>query len=36
MTMTEAEKDEARATDPRARTIIDRCDAMSAAEMAAA
>jgi hypothetical protein len=33
MTMTEAEKEEARATDPRARTIIDRCDAMSAADL---
>jgi hypothetical protein len=33
MTMTEAEKAEARATDPRARAIIDRCDAMSAAEL---
>lgn len=29
MTMTEAEKAEARATDPRAREIIDRCDGMS-------
>jgi hypothetical protein len=29
MTMTEAEKAEARATDPRAAEIIDRCDAMS-------
>ena len=29
MTMTEAEKREARATDPRAREIIDRCDEMS-------
>jgi hypothetical protein len=29
MTMTEAEKDEARATDPRAAEIIDRCDALS-------
>jgi hypothetical protein len=33
MTMTEAEKAEARATDPRARTIIDRCDAMSAVDL---
>ncbi len=29
MTMTEQEKAEARATDPRAREIIDRCDQMS-------
>ena len=29
MTMTEAEKTEARATDPRARAIIDRCDEMT-------
>ncbi|MEO5653257.1 MAG: hypothetical protein ABIN79_15360, partial [Marmoricola sp.] len=29
MTMTDAEKTEARATDPRAAEIIDRCDAMS-------
>jgi hypothetical protein len=29
MTMTDAEKAEARATDPRAAEIIDRCDAMS-------
>jgi len=29
MTMTETEKAEARATDPRAAAIIDRCDAMS-------
>ncbi|MCW2796063.1 hypothetical protein [Nocardioides sp.] len=29
MTMTEAEKAEARATDPRAAAIIDRCDQMS-------
>jgi len=29
MTMTEAEKEEARATDPRAAEIIDRCDALS-------
>ncbi len=33
MTMTDAEKAEARATDPRARTIIDRCDAMSAEDL---
>ena len=33
MTMTDAEKAEARATDPRARTIVDRCDAMSAADL---
>jgi hypothetical protein len=33
MTMTEAEKTEARATDPRARAIIERCDAMSAADL---
>jgi hypothetical protein len=33
MTMTEAEKAEARATDPRAREIIDRCDGMSAADL---
>ncbi|MCA1220390.1 hypothetical protein [Streptomyces sp. 8L] len=33
MTMTEEEKAEARATDPRAREIIDRCDAMSPAEL---
>ncbi|MFC9756272.1 hypothetical protein [Streptomyces sp. NPDC056921] len=31
MTMTEEEKTEARATDPRAREIIDRCDGMSPA-----
>ena len=30
MTMTEAEKAEARATDPKAQVIIDRCDTMSA------
>ena len=30
MTMTDAEKAEARATDPRAAEIIDRCDAMPA------
>ena len=29
MTMTDAEKAEARATDPRAREIIDRCDEMT-------
>jgi hypothetical protein len=29
MTLTEGEKAEARATDPRAASIIDRCDAMS-------
>ncbi|WP_326701244.1 hypothetical protein OG909_30425 [Streptomyces sp. NBC_01754] len=33
MTMTEKEKAEARATDPRAREIIDRCDGMSPADM---
>ncbi|WP_405620710.1 hypothetical protein [Streptomyces sp. NBC_01508] len=33
MTMTEQEKTEARATDPRAREIIDRCDAMSAGDL---
>jgi hypothetical protein len=33
MTMTEAEKAEARATDPRAREIIDRCDDMSASDL---
>ncbi|MDH6696250.1 hypothetical protein P3T26_000698 [Streptomyces sp. MAA16] len=33
MTMTEAEKEEARATDPRAREIIDRCDAMAPGEL---
>jgi hypothetical protein len=33
MTMTEAEKAEARSTDPRARAIVDRCDAMSAADL---
>ncbi|MFI6693874.1 hypothetical protein ACIBLA_19355 [Streptomyces sp. NPDC050433] len=33
MTMTEEEKAEARATDPRAREIIDRCDTMSAADL---
>ncbi|GAA3745752.1 hypothetical protein [Streptomyces tremellae] len=33
MTMTEEEKAEARATDPRAREVIDRCDALSPAEL---
>lgn len=33
MTMTDAEKAQARATDPRAAQIIDRCDAMSAEDM---
>lgn len=33
MTMTEEEKAEARATDPRAGEIIDRCDAMSADDL---
>ena len=33
MTMTDAEKSEARATDPRAAEIIDRCDAMPAETM---
>ncbi len=33
MTMTDAEKAEARATDPRAAAIIDRCDALSPGEM---
>ncbi|MFF3783934.1 hypothetical protein [Streptomyces sp. NPDC001933] len=33
MTMTEEEKTEARATDPRAREIIDRCDGMSPADL---
>ncbi len=33
MTMTEAEKAEARATDPLARAIIDRCDGMSDADL---
>ncbi|MDY7086090.1 MAG: hypothetical protein SYR96_13390 [Actinomycetota bacterium] len=33
MTMTEAEKAEARATDPRAQAIVDRCDSMSAADL---
>ncbi|MCW2524429.1 MAG: hypothetical protein JWO63_2764 [Frankiales bacterium] len=34
MTLTEEEKAAARATDPRAAEIIDRCDAMSPAELA--
>ena len=34
MTMTDEEKAQARATDPRAAQIIDRCDGMSPAEMA--
>jgi hypothetical protein len=33
MTMTEAEKAEARATDPKARAIVDRCDSMSPADL---
>ncbi|MFE3828247.1 hypothetical protein [Streptomyces sp. NPDC059092] len=33
MTMTDREKAEARATDPRAREIIDRCDAMSPGDL---
>ncbi|MGX7677746.1 hypothetical protein ACSMXN_02480 [Jatrophihabitans sp. DSM 45814] len=33
MTMTDTEKAEARATDPHAAAIIDRCDAMSAADL---
>ncbi|WP_329060823.1 hypothetical protein [Streptomyces sp. NBC_01429] len=33
MTMTDREKAEARATDPRAREIIDRCDAMAPEEL---
>ncbi len=33
MTMTDAEKAEARATDPRAAAIIDRCDAMTPADL---
>jgi hypothetical protein len=33
LTMTDAEKAEARATDPRAATIVDRCDAMSGDDM---
>ncbi len=35
MTMTDAEKAEARATDPRAREIIDRCDEMTPESMQA-
>lgn len=34
MTMTDEEKAQARATDPRAARIIDRCEAMSAQDMA--
>ena len=33
MTMTEAEKAEARATDPRAREIVERCDALTPADL---
>jgi hypothetical protein len=33
MTMTDEEKAEARATDPRAKAIIDRCDNLSPAEL---
>jgi hypothetical protein len=33
MTMTDAEKAEARATDPRAAAIVDRCDTLSPAEL---
>ena len=33
MTMTDAEKAEARATDPRAAAIIDRCDAMTPGDL---
>ncbi|WP_330177078.1 hypothetical protein OG875_28390 [Streptomyces sp. NBC_01498] len=33
MTMTEREKAEARATDPRAREIIDRCDTMTPGDL---
>ncbi|MEU4422556.1 hypothetical protein AB0F81_18150 [Actinoplanes sp. NPDC024001] len=33
MTLTDAEKAEARATDPRAAAIIDRCDAATAADL---
>ncbi|MEU7907708.1 hypothetical protein [Actinoplanes sp. NPDC049118] len=33
MTMTDAEKAEARSTDPRAAAIIDRCDAMTDADL---
>ena len=36
LTLTDEEKAEARATDPRAAAIIDRCDAMSAGGTAAA
>ncbi|MEP6917551.1 MAG: hypothetical protein ABJC89_18010 [Acidobacteriota bacterium] len=34
MTLTDEEKTEARATDPRAREIVDRADAMNAGDMA--
>jgi hypothetical protein len=34
LTMTDAEKAEARATDPRAAALIDRCDDLSPAELA--
>ena len=33
LTMTEQEKAEARATDPQARAIIDRCEGLSPADM---
>jgi hypothetical protein len=33
LTLTDAEKAEARATDPRAAAVIDRCEAMSAEEL---
>jgi hypothetical protein len=33
MTMTDAEKAEARATDPRAAAIVDRCDGLTAADL---
>ena len=33
MTMTDDEKAEARATDPRAAALVDRCDAMSPADL---
>lgn len=33
MTLTDAEKHEARATDPRAAEIVDRCDTMAAADL---
>jgi len=33
MTMTDEEKAEARATDPRARAIVDRCDALTPGEL---